>query len=452
MKILVAGNGKVGSALTRQLTGEGHDITIIDNNSDVLSASIERDDVMSVYGNCASAGTLREADVKNANLLIALTGADELNLLTCMTAHCLNPRLHTIARIRNPDYREQAYDMRESFALSLIVNPERQAAIEIEKLLNYPGFLRRDTFAGGHVEIVELRVDEKSKLKDVPLTELNSVVHCKALVCSVLRDGKAITPTGGFVIHEGDRVFVTAARTNMSIMLKSLGLLTRKVHRIILAGGDKVCYYLAETMHKSGVDITLIEQNYERCKRLTEQLSRVNVVHGDAGNDSLLRREGIERADAFVTLTGLDELNILLSIYARKLGVPQVITKIGRMENPLILDSLPLGSVVCPRDLCVNNILQYVRAMQNQKGAAVALHRIADNQTEAMEFIADETTLHCGEPLKDIRLKPNVLVVSITHGAFTEIPNGASSFRKGDNIVVISSGETVIYQLNDIFL
>ncbi len=451
MNILIAGIGKVGSTLIRQLSAEGHDLTVIDSNQDVLSNIVEQFDVMSCHGNCASAATLKEAGIKSAELLIALTGADELNLLTCMTAHCLNPRLHTIARIRNPEYREQAYDMRQSFALSLIVNPEKQAADEIERVLRYPGFLRRDTFANGHVEIVELRIGADSKLKNVALTELNRVIHCRVLICAVLRDGKAITPAGSFVLEEGDRVFVTAPTANLSLLLSSLGLITRKLKRLLIAGGDKVCYYLAEALRHSGASATLIEQDAKRCLLLAAQLPSVNVVHGDAGDRNLLQREGLNSCDAFVTLTGLDELNILLSLYARKSGVPQVVTKLGHMENPLLIDSLPLGSVVCPRDLCANTIVRYVRAMQNQKGAAVTLHKIADNQAEAVEFIVDEDTLHCDEPLKDIKLRPNILLVSITRGARTEIPNGLSRFHKGDNIVVVSNGDTVLHNLNDVF-
>lgn len=451
MNILIAGNGKVGSALTRQLAAEGHDLTIIDHNADVLSASVERYDVMSVHGNCASAQTLREAGVEKADLLIALAGADEINLLTCMTAHCLNSRLHTIARIRDPEYREQAYDMRESFALSLIVNPERQAAEEISRLLQYPGFLRRDTFVRGNVEIVELRIDADSKLKNVSLINLNNVIHCKVLVCAVLRDGKSIAPAGSFVLEEGDRVFVTAPRANLSVLLRSLGLITRKVRKLLLAGGDKVSFYLASSLQKS-VSVTLIEKDERRCHSLAAQLPEVNVVQGDAANQDLLESEGLSQCDAFVTLTGLDELNILLSLYARQQGVPQVITKLGHMsENSLLLDTLPLGSQVCPRELCANIILRYVRAMQNQTGAAVALHKIADGQAEAIEFVANAGTLHCGEPLKDIHLKPNILIVSITRGSRTEIPGGMSSFRKGDSIVVVAGGGTVIHQLNDIF-
>ncbi|MGM9522727.1 MAG: Trk system potassium transporter TrkA [Oscillospiraceae bacterium] len=451
MKILIAGDGKVGATLARQLSAEGHDLTIIDSNPHVLAASVERYDVMSVQGNCASMDTLRQAGVGSADLLIAAAGADEVNLLCCMTAHGMNPQLHTIARIRNPEYTEQTYTMRSEFALSLVVNPERQAAAEIERLLKYPGFLKRDTFANGRVEIVELRIDEQSKLRDVPLSELDSIIHCKVLVCAVLREGVSITPDGNFILRSGDRIFVTAPARDLSILLKNLGIITRKVKNIMLAGGGKVSYYLSESLQRSGISIKLIEQDRSRCKALAGLLPSINIVNGDASNQELLEQEGLADTDAFITLTGLDELNIILSLFGRKCNVPQVITKLGHVENTLILDSLPIGSIICPRELCCNNILRYVRAMQNQVGAAVTVHKIADGHAEAIEFIADDSTLHCGEALKDIKLRRNVLVVSITRGAKTEIPNGDSRFRKGDTIVVVVSGDIVIKQLNDIF-
>lgn len=451
MKILIAGDGKVGATLTRQLSAEGYDLTVIDSNSQVLESSVERYDVMTVQGNCASMETLRQAGVEKAELLIAATSADEVNLLCCMTAHGMNPNLHTIARIRNPEYTEQAYRMRDTFALSLTVNPEKQAATEIERLLKYPGFLKRDTFAKGRVEIVELRIEETSPLRDVPLSKLNSIARCQVLVCTVLRDGTAITPDGNFILRTGDRIFVTASAENLALLLKNLGIITRKVHKVILAGGSRVGYYLAQDLEKSGISVRLIENNEERCVQLAQMLPQTCVVHGDASSQTTLDSEGLAECDALVTLTGLDELNMVVSLYGASRGVPQIITKLGRAENTKILDSLPLGSVICPKELCCNTIVRYVRAMRNQMGAAVTIHTIADGQAEAIEFRVDEGTLHCGEPLRQLKLRKNVLIVCITRGARTEIPNGESRFEKGDTLVVVSSSDVVLSQLNDIF-
>jgi len=451
VKIIVAGDGKVGAALTRQLTAEGHDLTVVDVKNHVLEASIENYDVMAVQGNCASMGVLRQAGAQEADLLVAVTNADEVNLLCCATAHYINPQIHTIARIRTPDYAEQGYAMRDMFALSLAVNPERRAATEIERLLKYPGFLKRDTFAKGRAEIVELRVDPGSKLTNIPLRELNDIVKCRVLVCAVLRNGKAVAPAGNFVLREGDRLFVTAPTDDLATLLKNLGIITRRVGRVIVCGGGRISYYLAHRLLKSGIRVQIIEQDRERCVSLASLLPDASVICGDARDQVLLDSEGIDTCDALVTLTGLDELNILLSIYAQDRGVPQVITKVGRSETLSFHDRLPLGSVVCPKDLCSSVIVRYVRAMQNQTGAAVAVHSIADGQLEALEFHVDETTMHCGEPLRAIPLRENVLVACISHGTKIEIPNGDSSFEKGDALIVVTTEEAAPRQLNDIF-
>ena len=451
MNIIIAGDGKVGSMLTRQLSSEGYDVTVIDNDARVLESSVERYDVISVHGNCASMSVLQQAGVKDADLLIAATSEDEVNLLCCTTAHALNPRLHTIARIRNPEYTEQIYRMRNVFGLSMVINPENQAATEIERLLKYPGFLRRDTFAKGKTEIVELRVDSSSKLRNVSLMDLRSIVKCQVLVCAVLRDGTAIAPKGDFILREGDRIFVTALSENLTTLLKNLGILTRRVRKVTLCGGGRISYYLANRLKKAGISTQIIDSDYDRCKELCELLPDSDIIHGDISEQDLLESEGLAQSDALVTLTGLDELNMIVSLYASSRGVPQVITKLGHMGNRSVIDSLSLGSVICPRDLVCSNIVRYVRAMQNQTGAAISVHAIADGQVEAMEFLVDEHTRNCGKPLKEIRLKPNVLMVTIAHGAVTQIPNGDSMFRQGDTVVVVTNGREVIRQLNDIF-
>ncbi|MCX4305625.1 MAG: Trk system potassium transporter TrkA [Acetatifactor sp.] len=451
MKIIIAGDGKMGATLTRQLSAEGDDLTLIDSNPKVLESSEERYDVMVVQGNCASMDVLEQAGAREADLLIAMAGADEINLLCCMTAHSLNPKIHTIARVRNPEYTDQIYAMREMFALSMTVNPEKQAAAEIARLLRYPGFLKRDTFAKSRVEIVELRIEENSKLCNVALNDMNSIVKCKILVCAVLRNGKAIMPGGDFVLKEGDRIFVTASTETLTVLLKNLGVITHKVKRVILCGGGRASYYLAKQLQRSGIRVQLIERDLERCNQLAAILPDTCIIHGDASSQFLLESEGISDCDAIVTMTGLDELNMVISLYGTSCGVPQVITKLGRMDNANILGNLALGSVISPKELCCNIIVRYVRAMKNQTGAALTVHSIADGQAEAVEFLADDSTLHCGEPLKNLRLKKGVLVVCITRGARQEIPNGDSSFERGDTLIIVTNGEKGIYQLNDIF-
>ena len=451
MNIIIAGNGKVGTTLARRLSEEGYNLTLIDSDPEVLSEVCEDCDVIGVQGNCASMPVLQQAGVADADLLIAATSLDEVNLLCCTTAHGLNAKLHTIARIRNPEYTQQIYAMRDVFALSLSVNPEKQAASEIESLLRLPGFLQRDTFANGRTAIVELRVDKDSKLRNVSLNSLNSIVKSKVLVCAVLRDGDAVTPGGNFVLREGDRIFVTAPTANLSTLLKNLNIVTRKVRKVLLCGGGRVSLYLAEKLCKDGISVDIIERDYERCVQLAAALPDATVIHGDATDKPLLEEHGLASCDALVTLTGMDELNMVISLYANTRGVPQVITKLAQTENRSISNNLSLGSVVSPRELCCDDIIRYVRAMSNHSGTAESVHTIADGQVEAVEFRVDEHTLHSGTPLKDIRLREGVLLVSITHGSVTEIPGGNSIFLEGDSIVVVTSRRGSLRQVNDIF-
>ena len=451
MNILIAGCGKVGEALVMELCQEGHDLTLIDSNSKVLNTLIERYDVMATHGNCAGMNTLRDAGVEKADLLIACTGSDELNLLCCLTAHGLNPALHTIARIRDPEYAEQAYSMRNLFALSMTFNPELETATEITRLLLYPGFLKRDVFAKGRVEIVELRVDAESKLKDLPLSALNATVKCRVLVCAVLRNGQTVTPGGNFVLREGDRIFVTAPSNSLAVLLKNLGIVTHKVKSVMIAGGGTISYYLAKALHQNKMDVQIIEQDPNRCLELAEELPYATVIQGDASNHGDLELDGIDNCDALIAMTGSDELNMLISLYANSKQIPQIVTKLSRMENSSITQGLPLGSIISPRGLCCANIVRYVRAMQNQAGAAVTIHSIAGGNAEAIEFLVNESTKHCGVPLKQIKLRKNVLLVSITRGDEIVIPNGDSSFLPGDSVVIVAGGDTPLLQLNDIF-
>lgn len=451
MKIIIAGGGKVGSALIRQLSAEGYEITLIDTERSVLEEAVNRYDVMAVEGNCAAMPVLEEADVAHTDLLIAAIGADETNLLCCMTAHKMNPKLHTIARIRNPEYSEQVYHMRDAFALSMVVNPERQAAIEIERLLRYPGFLRRDSFAQDRVEIVELRVDSGSPLKNQPLSSVGAVVGVRMLICAVLRNGNAVTPGGKFILEEGDRIFVTAPTSNLALLLKNLGVITRRVKRVMICGGGRITHYLTQQLEKSDIRVTVVEKDGGLCRKLAEQLPRAVVLHGDATNLSFLESEGLRDCDALVAMTGIDEMNMVISLYAGNCGVAQVITKLGHIESSQMLGNLSLGSIINPKELCSNIIVRYVRALKNQTDAALSVHTFADGQVEAQEFLVDETARYCGVPLKKLKLKKNVLIVCISHGPELCIPNGDSMFQKDDTVIVVTGRKHIIGRFNDIF-
>ena len=451
MKIIIAGDGKVGTALVRQLSAEGHDLTLVDMNQEKLQSAAEQNDVMAVAGNCAAMETLLEAGVMDAQLLIAVTGADEINLLCAMTAHGLNEKLHTIARIRKPEYIHQIHRMRHVFALDMTVNEEKQAAREIERLLKFPGFLGRDAFAKGRAEIVELRIDEKSKLRDVSLMEMYRIVGCRVLVCAVLRSGQAITPGGNFVLKAGDRIFVTAPTSNLALLMKNLGIITRRVRSCLIGGGGRIVYYLANLLKKDRIQVRIMEKDPARCRELAAALPQAEILLGDFTNRKDLEDAGLEDCDAFLSMTGMDEMNMVTSLFAASRKVPQVITKLGRPENTLLAGDLDLGSVICPQELCSNEIVRYVRAMANQTGAAVSLHTIADGQAEAVEFLVETGTKNCGVPLKELKLKPGVLLATISHDDKVEIPHGGSMLQVGDTVVAVTTARGTLQKLNDIF-
>ena len=287
--------------------------------------------------------TLHQAGVEKADLLIACTGSDELNLLACATAHLINSRIHTIARVRNPEYTAQAFEMRDAFGLSMTFNPELQAAVEIERLLKMPGFLMRETFAKGKVEIVEIRVDETSKLRDVSLNMLYGILKCRVLVCAVLRDGQTITPDGHFTLQLGDRVFVTAPSDNLAMLLKNLGIVTHKIRRALIVGGGTLSYYLAQRLESSFIDATIMESDEARCVELATLLPDVDVIHGNAREDGVLEGEALSEADALIALTDSDELNMVLSLYANQKKLPQVVTRLEQFLNDVFPTDMDIG-------------------------------------------------------------------------------------------------------------
>ncbi|MDD5939046.1 MAG: Trk system potassium transporter TrkA [Clostridiales bacterium] len=452
MNIIIVGDGKVGAALASQLSAEGHDVTIIDSNPLVLNHSAEQLDVMVVTGNGASMNTLREAGAEKADLLIAATSRDELNLLTCLTAKKLGAG-HTIARIRNPEYSDQLVAMREELGLSLTVNPEQAAAHEAYQLLQFPSFLKRESFAKGRVEIVAIPVNEGARLSGIPLRKLYEIARVNVLVCAVEREGRIHIPGGSFVLRGGDTIYVTAALQDLAQLIKNLGLVDRKVRSLLMIGGSRIAFYLARRCLDSGMSVKIIERERSRCVELAEVLPEATIIEGDGSRQEVLDAEGIRSYDAVITLTGMDEENLILSMFASHLGVGKVITKINRIDYTDVFRRLGIGSVISPKGLCCANIVRYVRAMSTASGidSVVALHSIVDGQVEALEFLAGPTTRHCGEPLKGIPLKSGILIACITHKGHTILPKGDSRFYPGDTVIVVTAGDRAINALENIF-
>ncbi len=453
MKIVIAGAGKVGSTLIKELSAENHDITLIDRRASTIERLSQSYDIMGIEGNAATMQVLHDADVEHADLLVALTDADEVNLLCCVAGKRLNPDIHTIVRIRNPEYADQVAEMQQTFGFSLVVNPELSAAREIERLIRYPGFLKREPFANGQVQLVELRLEEGSVLDNVVLKDISSVIDCRILICAVLRGGVVTLPKGDFVLKSGDRLFVTAPASQLTILLRNLGIITHRVRRVILAGGGRISFYLAQLLDKIGIGVHIIENNRARCEELAQMLPNAAISYGDAAYPAVLDREGLSDCDAFVTLTGMDEMNVILSLYAMGRGVPLVITKQSRTDAiSEIVDSLSLGSIVSPKDLCSDIIVRYVRSMRTSDGeTAVSVQTVAGGRVEACEFLIGSGALHQNTPLKDIRFKNNVLIAAISHQGTTQIANGLSEYQAGDSVIVISKTDLVVSRFNDIF-
>lgn len=451
MNILIAGIGKIGSVLAEQLAAEGHDLILIDTRREVLEGALGRYDAMGVQGNCASIDTLRRASVERADLLIAATGTDEINLLCCMSARGLCPNLRTVCRVRDPEYIEQCRQMPEVFGLSMTIHPEKLASDEIARLIRYPGFLKRETFAHGHGELVELKLDDDSPLCGKALKDLPPFVRTRVLVCAVLRDGETVIPSGTFTLAEGDRIFVTAPRENLSVMLRSLGIVPHRARRVMIIGGSPITYFLAEELADAGIGVKIVEKDVKVCHELAAALPHADIICADVSKKTVLEEEGIAACDALVTLTGMDELNMVISLYGDFYHVPQVITKLGKVDDAQILDTLPLGSVISPRKLCCNSVVRFARAIENQTGAAITVHTIAGGGAEAAEFLVEADTKNVSVPLKDVKLKNNILIASITHGGKSEIPSGTSVFVPGDSVVVVCSSDAPVLSLSDIF-
>lgn len=452
MKIIVAGVGKIGDTLIAQLCGEGHDLTVVDTDRPVVDHAVARHDVMAVLGNCASMDTLRRAGIQDADLLIAATGSDEGNLLCAVSAHAMNPAVQTVVRIRNPEYTELTDHLSRALGISMTFHPEKQAADEIARLLRFPGFLKRDTFAHGRAELVELKVEPGSPLCGIALRELHATVRARVLVCVVVRDGVAEIPSGAFVLRAGDRLFVTATREGLSLMLKNLGILPHKARRVLIIGGGRISYYLAQELAESGIHVKIIERERAVCEELAAALPHAEIINGDVSHRDILEEEGLACCDALITLTGNDELNMIVSLYGKRAGVAQILTKLAKVDDSRIIDSLPLGSIICPRKLCCNGIVRFVRALAKQDGAALTVHVFADGYAEAAEFLITQDTPHSGEPLRTLRLRQNILISSITRDGRTQIPDGNSSFLPGDSVVVVSGAGAPVLSFDSIFV
>lgn len=450
MKITITGGGTVGCALAERLSSEGHDIIVVDVNPAVLSSLPDTLDVMTVEGNSASLEVLKSAGVADADLMIATANADEINILSCIAAKKLGCP-HTIARVRNPEYTQQLMFLKEELGLSLSVNPELAAAQEIYRLIQFPSFLKRDSFNKGRVELVEFALSAGSVLVGKKLSEVSAVIGPRALICAVERGEEVFIPKGSFELAADDKITVTAARKELAALIKRLELVKQKIHSVLIIGGSRIAEYLTEELLRSGVNVKIIDRDLGRCEFLSQKFPNALIIHGDAARRGFLESEGIAATDAVITLTGLDEENLIISKYATYVGVPKVITKMKRTEFSHLFENRDIGSLVCPKELTVNEITRYVRAMANSgPGSLRALHRIVDGKAEALEFTAQPAE-YIGVPISQLHIKPEMLIACIWRRNSLIIPKGDDLIQVGDILIVVTSADRTVSELQDIF-
>ncbi len=441
MQIVIVGDGKIGSTLAEQLSREGHNITIIDRSGAPLQQTAEDLDILCVEGNGATCATQQEAGVDKSDLLIAVTASDELNLLCCLVAKKLGAA-HTIARVRNPEYLSSLSLINDDLGLSLCVNPELTCATEIARSLRIPSAIKTDTFAKGHVELLKFQLPAGSILEGRTLMELPSLVRAKLLVCAVERGEQEIyIPSGQFRLAAGDRVSFVSSLRDAQSFFRQMRLAVSPIRQVILVGGGRIAYYLARQLLDSGLGVKIIESNHARCEELSALLPKATILYGDGTNESMLLESGIEQADAFAALTGIDEENILMSLYVRKTWPKiKVITKLIRHSFQNIIGAMDLGSVYNPRYSASNLICRYVRSMQATTGSTMeTLYKLVGGKAEALEFRAAERSAVCGVPLQNLQLKKNLLIGCINRGGRILIPSGSDTIEPGDTVVVVTS-------------
>ena len=451
MKIVIIGDGKVGYKLAKQLSSEKYDIILIDNNEEKLRKSIERMDVFCVAGEGGSVEVQQRADVPHADLGIACTSTDECNMLSCLIARRLGAR-HTIARVRNPIYYKQIDFLKKDLHLSMVVNPELIVAGDITRLLLFPDASKVETFVKGRVELVEFPI-HCGKLEGLSLSELYARFQVQVLVCAVESGETVLIPDGDYILKAGDKLHIAASHQNMEQFFKKIALRKEKIKNAMICGGGRVAYYLASQLCNLGMNVKIIERNRERCEELCELLPKATIINGDATEHDLLIEEGIEKTDAFIALTGMDEENIIMSLFASKQSVSKVIVKINEDRRAMMIDELGLDSIVSAKTATADAILGYVRARRNSQCSAnvETMYQLLDGRVEALEFIIKSENAYTGVPLKDLNLKVNNIIACIARGRKIIIPNGDDSIQVGDSVVIITMTKQ-IRDLDDILV
>lgn len=449
MKIIIIGCGKVGEALAAQLNEEGNNITVVDEDAETVKALVGKYDIMGVIGNGATISTLIEAGVATANLVIAVTGTDEINLLSCILARRSSNCL-TIARVRSPEYFTDINKVRRDLGIAMIVNPDHAAACEIARILNFPSAINIETFAKGRVELLKFKLPEKSPLAGLYVKEVVTKLKCNVLVCTVERGGEALIPRGDLVFAEGDLISIIASPKNANTFFKKINFKVTPVKAATIVGGGNITHYLCDTLSRSSISLKVIEKNPEVCEALASDFDHVTVINGDPSDEATLREEGAAKSDAFVALTGLDEENILLSLFAKRTGKCKTITKINRIEYDDVINHLDLDSIVYPKNITANTIVRYVRSTANSRSSSMEnLYNIIKGQVVAAEFVIGDRSPISDKPLKELNLKDDVLIAAILRDRAVIIPRGNDVITSGDSVVIVTK-QTGLCDITDI--
>lgn len=451
MKIIIIGTGKVGFSLAEQLLNEKHDITIVDTQDSALRRATDALDIMSVKGNGVSTDTLREAGAEDADLLVAATNSDEVNMVCCLTAKHLGAK-YTIARIRNLEYNLGLHELKKNMGIDMVINPENATAVEISRLLRFPSAANIETFCRGRVELMGFRLQEGDFLVNQPLHALSAQVkQLSLLVCAVDRDGEVTIPNGSFVPQVGDKLYLIGRPTSLDQFFRLLGRYSPKVKTVFIVGGGKISVYLTAILEKMKMRVKIVELSEKRCRLVSEMMPRTTVICGDGTDQELLESERMSAADAFVALTDRDEDNLIISLYAMQQGMHKVVTKCNRQNYTGIARAVGLDSVISPKLITAAQILQLVRGRQNSQGSVMnTLYRIADGKTEAMEFTVGPSTRHLNVPLRDLHLHKGILIAVIMRDGEIIIPEGSSCIQEGDSVIIISRDRPIL-DLNDIY-
>lgn len=449
MKIVVVGSGKLGYSVAKRLSKNGHEIVLIDKDQDLLKNVTDNMDVACVYGDGVKLDVLEEAGVKTADLLIAATSDDEVNILSCLFSKKLGVK-HTIARVRNPEYLKSTEMMKNELGLSLTINPEMTAATKIARTIRFPSSMKVEYLAKGKLEMAEYVVTEKSVLNGCNISDIDNKLHSRVLMCAVQRGEQVFIPKGGFVLQENDRISLTGTPLDMDVAFQHLGLNSGKPRSVMIVGADRTAYYLIQELLNAGIRVKVLEKSIERCEQLAEDFPKATILNGDGADQKTLEEENAADADVLVALTALDEENVVISMYASAVKVPKVITKVTHITFGEVLSKAGIEEVVTPHVIAAARIEQYVQAMHRSEGGSMeAMTDIVDGKVKAIEFSVSDSFKGLDKPIKELKIRSNLLICAILRKRKLIFVNGSTTIQKGDTVAIVTTNDNIL-ELNDI--